>query len=165
MAVRLSGDFERLERLLERAGRIASGDFRKRLLRSMAREVNRQIERGFQEGRDPYGKPWAPLKFRAGKPLVDSGGLQRAAQSARATDTGVMVSIDLVQAKTHQYGTTIRAKPAKALRFRAGGRFIFAKKVTIPPRPFLPDGDLPPVWRDRLADVVDRALRKELRGV
>ena len=82
MAVRLSGDFDRLERLITRAGRIASPQFRRNLLDAMAAEVNRQIGLGFRLSQDPYGRPWEPLRSRAGRPLVKTGKLQRAAQSA-----------------------------------------------------------------------------------
>lgn len=49
---------------------------------------------------------------------------------------------NVVYAATHQYGDpgrTIRARNAKALRFKARGRWISKKqvKVTIPARPFL----------------------------
>jgi phage gpG-like protein len=165
MAVRLSGDFDRLERLITRAGRIQSPQFRRNLLDEMAAEVNRQIGLGFRLSQDPFGRPWKPLTSRVGRPLVKTGKLQRAAQSAKPTATGVMVVIDLIQAATHQYGARIRAKNVKALRFRIGQRVVFAKSVTIPARPFLPEGEIPPRWRDGLAHVVTVALSRTLRGV
>jgi phage gpG-like protein len=166
MAVRLSGDFDRLERLIARAGRIASDSFRRELLWNIAHEVNRQIGDEFRLGQDPNGKPWQPLRSRpGGRPLVKSGKLQRAAQSAVPTPTGVMVQIDLVQAATQNYGARIRAKNVKALRFRVGRRWVFAKSVTIPARPFLPEGDLPQRWRDGIAVVVTTSLSRTLRGV
>jgi phage gpG-like protein len=164
MAVRLSGDFDRLERLLARAGRIASPRFRRELLGDVANTVNRLIGDGFRFSQDPEGRPWKPLVLRTGRPLVDKGKLMRAAQSAAPTSAGVMVQIDLVQAATHQFGARIRAKRAKALRFRAGRRTIFAKEVTIPARPFLPYGELPQRWRDAVADTVDQALHRAIRG-
>lgn len=164
MAVRLSGDFDRLERLIDRSARISSASFRRELLEHMASEVSRQIALGFRLAQDPYGKPWEPLKLRAGRPLYLSGALQRAAANAKPAGLAIMVQVDLVQAAVQHYGARIRARNAKALRFRAGGKFIFAKSVTIPARPYLPEGDLPKRWRDGLANVVALELSRTLRG-
>lgn len=159
MAVALTGDFDGLERLLARAGRIAAPAFRRELLEAMAGEVNRLIAEGFDKSRAPDGKPWEPLKVRiGGKPLDKTGRLKRAAQTATPTAAGVMVTVNLVRAATHQYGAKIRAKSAKFLRFRAGRRWVYAKEVTIPARPFLPEGDLPPRWRDGLSKVIAEKL-------
>lgn len=165
MAVALRGDFDRLERLVARAGRIASPAFRRQMLGDMAKEVNRQIGIGFDRGQDPNGNAWQPLRFGSRSPLVKSGKLKRKAQNALPTIDGVMVQVDLVYAATHQYGATIRARKAKFLRFRAGRRWIFAKQVTIPARPFLPSGELPQRWREALANVVVESLRLTLTGV
>lgn len=35
---------------------------------------------------------------------------------------------------THEFGATIRPKTARALRFKVGGRWVFAQEVTIPRR-------------------------------
>jgi phage gpG-like protein len=156
--MRLFGDFGKFDRLISRAGAIASPTFRRDLLAAMATEVNRQITLGFQRSRDPYGHAWKPLSSGAGRPLMNTGELARAAASATSNDSTVFVHVDLVKGHTHQNGAVIRARYAKALRFRVGGRVIFRKSVTIPARPFLPDGDLPPAWREALSRVVAAKL-------
>lgn len=123
--------------------------------------VNR-IRLGFKLGIDPWGAPWAALKIRKGQPLRDTGLLQRSIVS-RPDASGVTVGTNKLQARVHQFGATITPKKAPRLVFPGpGGRLIFAKKVTIPARPFLPlkKGTtvvaLPPEWS---ADVT-RALRR-----
>lgn len=125
---------------------------------------------------DPWGSPWAALKFRTGQPLKDRGRLLGSIKSAPDA-TGVTVGTNLKYARTHQYGAEIKAKPGywarkskhgpsrqeKRLVFKGpGGMLIFAKKVTIPARPFLPlrrDSAvvaLPPQW----SVAVVQALRR-----
>lgn len=113
--------------------------------------VNR-IRLGFKLGIDPWGTPWAALKIRQGQPLRDKGRLQRSITS-QPDAQGVTVGTNLRYAPVHQFGATIEPKKAKRLVFPGpNGKLIFAKKVTIPARPFLPlrRGSaavvLPPAW-------------------
>jgi phage virion morphogenesis protein len=128
--------------------------------------VNR-IRLGFKMGTSPYGNAWAKLKIRRGEPLRDTGRLQRSI-TARADASGVVIGTNLKQAPVHQFGATINAKPGRRLVFPGpGGRLIFAKRVTIPARPFMPlvsrnKVELPPDW----ALSASRALRDyfKIRG-
>ena len=160
------GDFHRLDRLISAAHSIQSTPFWRRLLRGVSAEVNQQVTAGFWFSRDPYGKPWQPLKFGGGQPLMKSKALLRAAQSRVVLPaTAVLIQVDLVYAGVQQRGAKIRAKRAKALRFRAGGRWVFAKSVTIPARTFVPkEGDLPPRWRDGIANVIGALVVAHLKG-
>jgi phage gpG-like protein len=115
----------------------------------------------FKLGIDPWANPWAALKMRKGQPLRDTGRLQRSITS-KPDAKGVTVGTNVKYAKTHQFGATIVPVKAKRLVFPGpNGRLIFAKKVTIPARPFMPiqKGQevvaLPPAWS---ADVV-RAIK------
>lgn len=152
--------------------------------------VNR-IRLGFKLGVDPWGQPWKPIKWRAprrgkggrltkvgkaqalanlagspGQPLVDTG-ILRSSISSRADRTGVTVGTNqMPRAAVHQFGATIVPVKAKRLRFIGpSGQAIFAKKVVIPARPFLPirkGSDtvaLPPGW----ALEVVRAIKAHLK--
>lgn len=153
----------------------------------------------FKLGIDPWGTPWRAIRFRApagkkdakgkfkptkrgagqvqanssgsaGKPLVDSGDLS-ASVSVKSDGQGVTVGTNKISAPVHQFGATIRPKTAKTLAFPGpNGMVVFAKKVTIPARPYLPlrrSGvvELPPVWaaivreriRAHLLNAVDKA--------
>lgn len=129
---------------------------------TVGRVIANRIRLCFKLGIDPWGSPWAKLRFRTGQPLRDTGRLQRSIV-AKPDGKGVTIGTNVQYARTHQYGATIvPKKEGGRLVFPGpGGRMIFAKKVTVPSRPFMPLRKnqsvvaLPPDWS---ADVV-RALR------
>lgn len=49
----------------------------------------------------------------------------------------VVIGSNLVYARIHELGGTIRAKTAPYLHFKVGDRWVSTKEVTIPERPFL----------------------------
>lgn len=124
--------------------------------------VNR-IRMLFRQGRDPWGHPWKPLKWRAprmtkrgkvskagakqmemnaagtpGQPLVHTGMLRRSI-TAKADTAGVQVGTNLIYARVHQFGAKILPKKGPFLVFPGpNGQLIFARKVTVPARPFMP---------------------------
>ena len=51
------------------------------------------------------------------------------------------IGSNLKYAAIHHFGGTIRAKRAKALRFRIGDTFVMKIAVTIPARPALGEND------------------------
>lgn len=93
----------------------------------------------------------APLK---------SGRLARSFNIEPVSATSFDVASTLIYAPVHEFGATIRPRQAKYLRFRIGDRIVFAKKVTIPPRPYVQptydeDGQLA---LDTIADHIDGAF-------
>jgi phage virion morphogenesis protein len=125
--------------------------------------VNR-IRLCFKLGIDPWGNPWQALKFRKGQPLRDTGRLNRSIVS-KVDAIGVTVGTNLIYAPVHQFGATIVPKNKPRLVFPGpNGNLIFAKKVTIPARPFMPlrrgvqAVALPPDW----SVLVVRAIRSYL---
>lgn len=122
------------------------------LYATLGRVLVNRIRMCFRLGIDPWGTPWLPLKIRKGQPLRDTGRLQRSV-SFTATDDGVSVGTNLRQAALQQFGGTIVPVKAKRLVFRGpAGTVIFAKKVVVPARPFMPlrrfgaPPVLPPEW-------------------
>lgn len=153
----------------------------------------------FKLGIDPWGTPWRAIRFRApagktnakgkfkptkrgaaqiqgnsngsaGKPLVDTGDL-RASISVKADDQGVTIGTNKISARVHQFGAEIKPKSAKRLAFPGpNGMVIFAKKVTIPARPYLPVRsvnvvDLPPVWSQLAVARIRAHLIEQLEKV
>jgi phage virion morphogenesis protein len=139
----------------------AAGDLRP-LYATVGRVIVNKIRLCFKLGIDPWGSPWAALKIRKGQPLRDTGRLNRSIV-ANPDAKGVTIGTNVQGARVHQFGATIEPKKKNGrLVFPGpGGRLIFAKKVTIPARPFMPlkkgftTAQLPASWS---ADITN-ALR------
>lgn len=126
--------------------------------------VNR-IRLCFKLGIDPWGNPWQALKFRKGQPLRNTGRLNRSITS-RVDSQGVTVGTNVAYAPPHQFGATIVPKNKPRLVFPGpNGKLIFAKKVVLPARPFMPlrrgaaTVALPPDW----ALLVIRSIKSYLQ--
>lgn len=149
----------------------------------------------FKLGIDPWGNPWTAIKYRAprmrkrggftkagaaqfaanragtpGQPLRDTGRLQRSITTKAGSDS-VTVGTNVMYAPTHQFGATIVAKNKPFLVFPGpDGGLIFAKRVRIPQRAFLPIRKpgapvvLPVAWSALVANALRRYFRKEIAG-
>jgi phage gpG-like protein len=175
----IKGDFPKLARLQSSLKKLASKDTPVRLANALGAAAITEVELEFRESRDPYGQPWAPLKLRAGgKPLFDTGRL-RSSFSAQQRFGGFTIGTNFIGAKAHQYGATIVPKRGKFLRFRGGrgrrtrgvggrfqfgGGFIFARSVTIPRRPILPEKYLGPRWSKAFHNTAKRFLSRIMKG-
>jgi len=75
----------------------------------------------------------------AKKTLIASGHLMKSISFAIDAEAGaVRIGTNLLYARIHQLGGVIVPKSRKFLRFPiGGGQFMFAKKVTMPARPYL----------------------------
>lgn len=106
------------------------------LLEGLGRMIQEQTRRRIMsEKRGPDGKAWQPN--RAGtSTLYRSGTLARSVDYSASGEAAIIGS-GLIYAGVHQNGAVIRPKKAKRLVFRLGNRTIFARKVTIPARPYL----------------------------
>jgi phage gpG-like protein len=123
------------------------------------------VQMEFRQSKDPYGKPWAPLKLRKGKPLRDTGRLANSF-SGRPTSSGIKVGTNVRYATTHQYGATIRPRKARgvlAFKVRGGKRWYFATKVKIPARAMLPKHGLGQ-WQMPIRKAMISAVQKHLYG-
>lgn len=72
------------------------------------------MKEGFQTSTAPDGSTWAPPRHRAGRPLLDHGVMEGAAQAVETPD-GVKAFNQSKQARLHQQGGTIKPRSAKAL--------------------------------------------------
>lgn len=94
----------------------------------------------FRTQTGPDGKPWQPslrAQITGGRTLTQDGHLA-ASISARSGRDWAEWGANRIYAAIHQFGGTIRARNAKALRFAlAGGGFATVQSVKIPARPFL----------------------------
>ncbi len=118
------------------------------------------LRQNFEFGVAPDGTPWKPshrAEREGGQTLIDKG-LLRDSLTHLADDAGVTVGTNKVQAAALNFGATIVPTQGKFLRFVApGGGEVFAKKVTIPPRPFVGINDT--FW-DEFAGIITGRLRR-----
>lgn len=131
----LTGDFAKLERLVDALGAQADGSLQRHILSRTAPILAQDIRRGFDASRSPQGRRWRRLaqprpsgRPNRGGPLFDSGDLRERATRVQIIATGFLIDIQLPYAGRHLYG---------------GGN--------VPSRPYLPTGAaLPRAWQVRL---------------
>lgn len=109
---------------------------KKPILEAMGTQLESLTKRAFNEpGLRPI--PWKAKRDGSPATLRKNQLLVRSIRIVDLTNDHVTVGTDRRYAAIHQVGGVIRPK-GRALVFRIGGKTIFAKKVTIPPRPFFP---------------------------
>ncbi|KAF0231662.1 MAG: hypothetical protein FD175_570 [Beijerinckiaceae bacterium] len=130
------------------------------LMTGIARMVQEQTRRRItSEKTAPSGAAWKPN--REGTPILyKSGALARSIDYSVSGDTAIIGS-GLIYAGVHQNGATIVPKKAKRLVFRLGNRTVFARKVTIPARPFI---GLSSENAEDVIDQVGRYVRARIGG-
>lgn len=142
-----------------------------RALDAFARVLRTRIQLAFRSQKSPYGTTWAPLKYRTGQALRNTGRLYGSIQVRRDGD-GVVVGTNLKVPNgpqslgaVHQFGAVIKPKKGPFLVFAIPGRkgLVFARQVTIPARPFMPitpqnQTILPPAWEKAALNAMGRAL-------
>lgn len=138
--VRLKIDVRGLEPALKSLGRaVKKTQDPKGLFEAIGLALVASTQHRFETETGPDGSPWPP-SIRAlaegGKTLTDTAAFRNSV-SFEATPRSVAVGSDHPGAAVHQFGATIVPVAARALAFSIGGRDVFAKKVTIPARPYL----------------------------
>lgn len=100
--------------------------------------AERSVKQNFKAGGRPEKwKPSARARAQGGQTLVDTNNLQRSI-THQISGGEVAIGTNVLYAPVHHFGTVIRAKGAKSLRFEIPGvGWRTAKSVTIPARPFL----------------------------
>lgn len=130
--VHLSG-FETIEQALARLNPFQAD----LLLESLARLIQQSVrERLIAGGPAPDGSAWAP-NLEGRRPVLHrSGALARSIDYA-VSGMQAVVGSGLIYAAIHQFGGTILPKKGDRLAFQIGGRQVFARKVTMPARPYI----------------------------
>lgn len=176
------GDTKRLSGLMRGFRVLESPAFRQRLNGQLAEEARTQVSESFEQGVDPYGRPWLP-SGRGGQTLRDTGRLLSSIAPSGVTVEGFRLSTNVKYAAIHNYGGIIRAKTPKGLvfRLRVGTTFVGAKgqrlqrrrglfrwvrvmQVRIPRRTFIPIGNrLGYRWTAAFRDVI-RLMTQDAMG-
>lgn len=169
----LTGDFAKMKKLVVKIGRLADGKLFTSLKKNLAEEALTQVKFGFRESRDPYGNPWAPLKRREGKPLLDTGRLRNSFATAN-TSTGFRIGSSVSYAGFHQGGTSGHSKSegGRTGRFpkktrKGGQRQLTLGGGGIPARPMVPTedrGGLGPIWSAAFTKAAGETFKKFLKS-
>jgi phage gpG-like protein len=182
----LVGDFSKLDLLRRRVESVTRAGMVNDLAAVLGVTAMKQVADSFRESRDPYGHAWAPLKYRKGKPLLDTGRMA-ASVNSHVVDKGVRISIPVKQAAIHQNGGQVaphsRIRGRTLWRNPKTGRLVarntklrlvhesqakaatFGNGITIPRRQMLPERDtgaLGPIWARALNRATATFIRKRL---
>lgn len=111
------------------------------LMHAVGGEVLAATMERFRKGVSPEGDRW-PVTIRqktgdSRPPLLGTAGKLSQSYTYRIGPRHVEVGSNLKYSAIHHFGGVIRAKRAKALRFRIGGAWVMRKAVRIPARPAL----------------------------
>jgi phage gpG-like protein len=106
-----------------------------RALAAVGVYVVSKIRQGFNQSQDPWGRAWAALKYRKGKPLLDRG-LLMASFTYQVAGGAVKVGSANPVAPAHNEGATIdvpekrRPYPMKPWVFvGVGGQTVFTRRI------------------------------------
>ncbi len=139
--------------------------------RALAEAAHAEVMRSFDTQTDPWGRPWkrsVRAELEGGETLSDTGRLRRSI-TYRVLPEGFSIGTNVKYAATHQFGAVIKPKNAKVLRFRlpggvgrrkgGRGRWVSAKKVVLPPRPFIAYPKLSPRWLRAFEEALEAYIR------
>lgn len=139
-SIRLEGDTRQMLKKIK-----SFSEIDKKKINATLGQVTRgsTLER-FKRGKDPEGKRWQTsirAAVEGGKTLIKTAQLRNSIRT-KSDVTGFALGTNVKYGATHQLGVngrTIRARKAKALRFRVGDQWVSKKavKINIPARPFL----------------------------
>lgn len=120
--------------------RLASLD-KHELMEALGGQILARTMERFNHAESPDGSRW-PVTIRqkmgdSRSALLGQGSKLAQSYTYRTDSDSVEIGSNLKYAAIHHFGGTIRAKRAKALRFRIGDTFVMKKAVTIPARPAL----------------------------
>lgn len=179
----LSGDFSGLERWRRRVSSVARAGFRSELAQVLGATAMKQVADEFRQSRDPYGAPWAALRSRKGKPLLDTGRMAGSVNVQPQAD-GFLLNIPTSYAPVHQYGAQVaphsrigkrtlwhnpktgrivaRTTRLKLVVESSFSRQTYGKGITIPRRQMVPEratGGLGSIWGRAFSRETSRFVR------
>lgn len=141
----LSGDWQVFGRLKALIGRMEQ--IPKATARKLAPKIDARIQACFDNGRDPYGKPWAPLKPST---IVRKKG-----------DARILIRTGMSRALTY-----VANLAPEGVRITIGGALGWhmnpAKHRVA--RPILPIHGLPKTWAQDARDVAGAEFAREIGG-
>jgi len=127
------------DKLLARLREVGDSTIRRNILEDIGSYAVSSTQNRFIEEQDPDGKDWN-ASYRSenegGQILRDSNILFQSL-TYDASSNHVSWGSNIIYAAIHQFGGDILPKNGGKLKFKIGGHFITANKVTIPARPYM----------------------------
>lgn len=149
-----------LERLYDAAGNLAPA------LKNIGEYETRVTKRRFIDEKDPEGNPWKDLNPLYAKTKKGPGKLRGQTRSLseivyQVASDNVEIGTNVIYARVHNEGATIRPKNGSALVFAMGGQTFMVQSVKIPKRQFLGISEadkveIEAIVRDHFEDAVGR---------
>lgn len=181
----LTGDWADLARFISKLERV--GEAKAEILEGLGEHIVDLIKQGHESGTAPDGSTWAAKVDGEASHLEGPSGDLKSSWHTKSVDSdSVTVGPGPFYAAVHQGGKTIHArgkgnkrresyttrkgkqrtrtlaKGADLLTFKVGDRWVSKESVTIPARPMVPDGSLPPRWEAELERAAVEMLREYL---
>lgn len=163
----LRAALKRLDQFAAEAKLLSSPDFRTRLNRVLGETAQSELDTGFTEQRDPYGKAWlrsGAADRRSGQTLSATARLRRSFSSPSALkphQRGFTLGTTIPYAAVHQTGGVVKIskhgkrskKGTLYRRVRIGEKILtITRDIEIPQRMIVPEGDLGPIWGPALEE-------------
>jgi phage gpG-like protein len=176
LSASLDGDFGKLTAFGDRVERLGSTATMREISKAIADEGLSLVQQGFAEQRNPYGFPWQAKKFDDGRRILRgaSGKLERSFVRLYAGPDAAIIGSKAREAVFAQSGTgifgprhaRITPKKGKFLRFKSGGRFVFARSVEgSPQRLMMPmPHRAAPLWMRAFKSRASAVMRSRLAG-
>jgi len=143
---------------------------------AIARDINIEIQRGFDRGEDPYGKKWRGLAdstIEAGRhnpPLTDTGRGRASVVVSPTVNAGLKLTIGVLYMIYHQFGGPSHLRgPGGSYRLRKKNKDFGRDKdrsggrENPPKRSFVPFDRMPRTWGEIILARIEEAAGKALR--
>ena len=176
MSFKIRGDFGALDNMADGLER-----FDKQLPQMMMAIGNAAVgltRESFRNQASPWGAKWPKKQCKDGRQTLIRTGTMKASYHVKAhSATSVTIGSGVFYSAVHQNGAVIKAKNPwtrvtktgkrvdmpPMLRWKCGKVWRYAKQVTIPARPMVPERDaLPPDWSDEFGEIASAALRRAI---
>lgn len=138
----LAKTLSQIARLEQSVAKLA--EIPRKIAEDVAPEINRLIQKQFDEGKDPYGRAWAPLK----KSTLDMGRRPPPLTDTRKMRDGTKVYV----LRANYAGLRIVVGEPYGYFHQVGTKNMKARKI-------LPDAGIPADWKRAFDDSARRVVR------
>lgn len=165
--IKVTVDSSRLQTALQTLAD-TDGSLMQACLKNIGGLVVKQTRARFETETGPDGRKWPALNTeyakgkKQGSKILTASGQLRMSIVWQLRGNTLEVGTNKVYGAIHQFGGKIVPRSASALRFKLDGRWVTAKSVKIPARPFLgvsPANERPIL--DVIADHIDRVWERD----